>query len=96
MTSPLPERAAIAVAALKLYSPLIRDSLLDDLSFTGEYGVNVDATISLSNNGPSLSRSKLFDAIRSVLSGDVSVNLTDVNDKIWVLARDEREAVRRL
>ena len=89
MTSILPESTAIAIAALKFYAPLIRNSLLNDVSFTGEYGLKTNVTITLGDNGPSLIRSSFFDAVRSVLSGDVSVSLTDGKDKIWILTRDE-------
>jgi hypothetical protein len=92
MTSISPERTAIAIAALKYYPPLIRNSLLNDVSFTGEYGLKANVTITLGSNGPSLIRSSFFDAIRSVLSGDVSVSLTDEKDKIWMLTRDESGA----
>ena len=39
MTSLLPERIAIAISALKIYPPLIRNSLLNDVSFSEEYGL---------------------------------------------------------
>jgi hypothetical protein len=89
MTRPLPERTAIAIAALNLYPPLIRNSLLSEVSFTNEYGLEIVAMIALSKNGPSLCRSKLLDAIRNVLSGDASVNLTDEEDRNWILTREE-------
>jgi hypothetical protein len=89
MTSPLPERTAIAIAALRLYPPLIRKSLLNDASFVGEYDLKTIAIISLSDNGPTLCRSHLFNAIRAVLSGDISANVTDKENRDWTLSRDE-------
>ena len=89
MTIPASERAAIAIAALRLYPPLIRKSLLEDESFIDDYGLKAIVMISLSDNGPTLCRSDLFNAIRTVLSGDFSVNLTDEENRNWTLARDE-------
>ena len=89
MTSPLPERSAIAIAALRLYPPLIRKSLLNDASFVGENDLKTIAMIPLSDNGPTLCRSDLFNAIRAVLSGSISSNITDKEDRNWTLARDE-------
>jgi hypothetical protein len=89
MTSPLAERAAIAKAALRLYPPLIRKSLLDNASFVGDYDLEAIALTSLSDNGPILCRSDLFNAIRAVLSGAISANVTDKEDRNWTLTRDE-------
>jgi hypothetical protein len=91
MTSLLPERIAIAISALKIYPPLIRNSLLNDVSFSEEYGLKNIEMISLGDNGPSLCRSNLFDAIRAVLSGESSASLTDKEDRIWLLTCDESE-----
>jgi hypothetical protein len=89
LTSSLPERAATAIAALKFLPPLICNRLLNDVSFTEEYGLKVDTTITIGNNGPSLCQSKFYAAIRSVLSGDASASLTDREDRVWILAREE-------
>jgi hypothetical protein len=45
--------------------------------------------IPLSDNGPTLCRSDLFNAIRAVLSGDSSAKVTDKEDRNWTLTRDE-------
>jgi hypothetical protein len=89
MTSPLPDKDAIAIAALSLYPPLIRKSLLNDASFVDEYDLKIIVIISLSDNGPTLCRSDLFNAIRAVLSGGISANVTDKEDRDWTLSRDE-------
>jgi hypothetical protein len=89
MNSPLPKRAAIAIAALRLYPPPIRKSLLNDATFVCEYNLKTIAMISLSNNGPTLDQSDLFNAIRSVLSGGISAIITDKEDRNWTLSRDE-------
>lgn len=88
MTSSSPERTATAIAALKFLPPLICNRLLDDVSFTAEYGLHVDTTITIGNKGPSLRRSKLYEAIRSVLSGDTSASLAEGEDRIWILTRE--------
>lgn len=91
MTNTPYERAAIAVAALKLIPPLIRKSLLNDRSFREEYGLKTEAMISFGASGVSVQRSELFDAVRAVLAGEAAAELTDAEDRNWNLTNDDRE-----
>lgn len=91
MTNSPYEKAAIANAALGLYSPLIRKSLLNEQSFREDYDVKMEAMISFRSNGVSVQRSVLFDAIRTVLAGNTSVEFTDAEERTWSLTTDARD-----
>lgn len=75
MTTRLDERAASALAALKLFPPSIRQSLILDADFRNIYGFTADAQISFQDSGVSVQRSKLFNSIREALA-DISVRPT--------------------
>jgi len=77
-------------ATLAFVPPLIRKSLLNDKSFREEYGFKTNSIISIGTSGLSVKRSKLFDAIRSVLSGKGPSELPDAEDRIWNLANNAR------
>lgn len=85
------ERAAMAGAALELVPPLIRESLLKDRSFREEYGFNTKAIIAFEASGVSVQRSELFHAVRTVLAGEGPAELTDAEDRTWIIANDARE-----
>jgi hypothetical protein len=89
MTSPLTERAAIALAVLRSIPPLIRKSLLADASFVSKYDLKSLQTTLLGDNGPVLCKSDLLNAIRQVLSGGAFASITDRSDRNWTLVRDE-------
>lgn len=80
----------MAGAALKLVPPLIRKSLLNDKSFREEYGFKTEAMIAFGPSG-SFHRSKLFDAVRTVLAGEAPAELTDTEDRTWNLTNDARD-----
>lgn len=88
MTSTPFEKAAILRAAVGIFPPLIRKSLLNDQSFREEYGVKTEARIVFGSGAVSVHRSVLFDAIRAVFTGKSSVELTDVEDRTWNLTID--------
>jgi len=85
------EIAAIAGAALEFVPPLIRKSLLNDESFREEYGFKTEAMIAFGSSGVPVHRSKLFDAVRTVLAGEAPAELTDAEDRTWNLTNDARE-----
>lgn len=82
------ERATMASAALELIPPLIRKSLLNDQSFREEFGFETEAMITFGATSVSVQRSELFDAVRIVLAGEDSVELTDAEGRIWNLMND--------
>jgi hypothetical protein len=81
----------MAGAALELVPPLIRESLLKDRSFREEYGFNTKAIIAFEASGVSVQRSELFHAVRTVLAGEGPAELTDAEDRTWIIANDARE-----
>ncbi len=88
MTNSLYEGAAMVAAALKFVPPLIRESLLDDEKFLERYGFKTESMISFGTSSVSIQRSKFFDAVRTVLAGEATVELTDTEDRTWNLACD--------
>lgn len=88
------ERTVMAGAALELVPPLIRKTLLNDQSFSEEYGVKPEAIITFRESGVSIQRSELFDAVRIVLGGEGPAELTDDEDRAWILTNEgERQAL---
>lgn len=88
------ERTVMAGAALELIPPLIRKTLLNDQSFSEEYGVKPEAIITFRESGVSIQRSELFDAVRIVLGGEGTAELTDDEDRAWNLTNEgERQAL---
>ena len=91
MTNTPYKRAAMAGAALELVPPLIRKSLLNERSFREGYGFKTEAMIAFGSGGVSVHRSKLFNAVRTVLAGGTPAELTDAEDWTWNLTNDARE-----
>jgi hypothetical protein len=61
-------RSALAVASLELFPPSVRQSLVSDRAFCAEYGLIVDAKVSLGKGAISLDRKEFFSTVRSVLT----------------------------
>jgi hypothetical protein len=78
-------KTLFAKASLSIVPPLIRDTLLQDSTFCDDHGLKADAVITFEPVSLSISRSKLFDAIRSVLSDMSEVIVTDVEGQEWKL-----------
>lgn len=78
----------MAGAALELFPPAIRGSLLNDQSFREEYGFKIKAMIALGPSGVSVQRSVLFDTVRAVLAGEGPKELTDAENRTWNLVID--------
>ena len=85
MTNNLHVRSVLAHAALELAPPLMRETLLEDSEFRKEYGCRGDGVLAFGNSGVSIQRSKLFDAIRDILSGASEIEVTDINGQEWKL-----------
>lgn len=90
MTNRPHESVVMANAALELFPPLIRRSLLNDQSFLEEYGFKIKAMIAFGSSGVSVERSQLFDVVRTVLAGKGSVELTDAEHRTWSITNDAR------
>ena len=84
-------RSALAQAALEFAPPLIRKSLLEESGFREEYGFKADAVLAFGDSGFSIQRSKLFDAIRKILSGASEMEITDTDGQEWKLNNESEE-----
>ena len=107
MTSNRYVRSALAQAAMEFVPPLIRETLLAQLSFRSEYGLITDGIISFSDSDVSIRRSHLFSSIRAVLGGETERTVTDTNGLEWkvrsvgeksalpslALSREERQPI---
>jgi hypothetical protein len=83
----LPYRmATIALAALKLVSPMIQKSLFEDAKFCNDFGLSLDAILHFHGTDVSFQRSELYGAVRSIYSNSLEVNITDTGDNNWKLA----------
>lgn len=82
-------RAAMVGAALKLVPPLICKSMLNEQSFREEYGLKIEAEITFGSS-VSVKWSELLNAVRIVLAGKASAELTDAEDRTWNLTIDAR------
>jgi hypothetical protein len=85
MTNNAYVRSILAQAALELASPLLRKSLLEDPSFQAEYDLFADGVLRFTDSGFSIRRSNLFEAVRMVLSGTATVEITDTDNQNWEL-----------
>lgn len=80
----------MALAALGLTPPLIRNSLLQMSDFREEYGLEVEAAVAFGDTGVLIQRSEIFDAIRKILSGASEIEVIDSDGREWKL-RNENE-----
>ena len=76
-------RAVATQVALGLVPPLIRNTLIEDAGFREEYGLTYDAVISFGDNGISVQRSELYDAVRKFFSGALVNEVSDKNGQKW-------------
>lgn len=84
-------QAAMAQCALELFPPLIRESLLKEREFRLEFGLETEASVGLSNSEISLDRSRLFDAVRVILTGELNAEISDETGTIWHLKNEADE-----
>ncbi len=85
-------RSALAQGMLGLAPPLIRESLLDDAHFRDEFGIKRDPLVVFDDSGPSIHRSKLYEAIRKALSGESELKVTDTDGRLWTLTMERDES----
>lgn len=81
----------MAQKLLEFAPPLIRDSLLDDVDFRQEFGIERERLLAFEDSGPSLKRSELYDAIRITLSGKSGLRVTDPVGRDWELVMEQDE-----
>jgi len=91
MTNSAYIRSILAQAALELAPPLLRKSLLEDPSFQAEYDLFADGVLRFTDSGFSIQRSNLFEAVRLVLSGTATVEITDMDNLNWELKDISKE-----
>ena len=85
MTNEAYKQVAIVHAALDLLPPLIRDSLLEDPRFRRKYGFTITHTVSLDAGRLVVEGSKLFTAVRRILSGSSCGEFRDTSGRAWAI-----------
>lgn len=86
------DKAVLAKAALNLFPPLIRYSLLSDQDLMEEYGLKAEPIIALGANEVSFKQSHFFQVIRAFLT-DKSLNkVTDVEQRDWHLTYEAQQS----
>jgi hypothetical protein len=76
----------MAGIALKLMPPIIRDSLLSDQQFKARFNLKTETSVVFSDPKVSFSRSKLFNAVRSLYAEPSSTQiLFSVENAQWSL-----------
>lgn len=76
---------------LDLIPPLIRKTLLETVSFRNDYGLKTEAVLSINGIGNQFQRSDLYDAIRKVLSGSTTVEVSDNTGQVWEVKNESSE-----
>ena len=87
-------RSLLAQLALEIAPPLIRNSLLEEIDFRDEYGLRLDAELSIGDSNITIQRSDLFGAVREIITGASEMVVTDTNGKAWKLKSIEGEGER--
>ena len=80
-------RSALALAALDITPPLIRQSLMADPEFRSDFGLVGSPVLEFSASGLSIQRSKFLDAVRRALSGAPVAEVVDTDGRKWQLAK---------
>ena len=85
----------IAVASLRLFPPKVRASVLERDDFRGRFSLSLDASVRFNQSGAVFTRSKLFSAIRQVMTGTIStIDVTAKDGLVWRVTRDESTGIR--
>src|SRR5439155_24532778 len=83
-------RSALAAAATGLFPPSIRQSLVLDRSFCSEYGLVVDAKVSIGKGTLSLDRGTFFSTVRRALTKvGATETIQDVSGMEWSITATE-------
>ena len=91
MTTDAGAKSILALKCLNLVPPLIRETLLEDSDFREEYYISTDSVLSFGDSGVSIDRRQLFDAVRNVLAGASSQEVTDTKGQKWQLKNTSGE-----
>lgn len=81
-------RSSVAHFTLENVAPMVRDELLEDAKFLHEYDIISDSILQFGRN-LFVSRSDLYGAIRSVLSGSTAVEIVDQRNRKCKVERVE-------
>lgn len=76
-------RSVVAKLTLEFAPPLISNDLLYNISFLEKYNLKPEVILSIGGPDNRFLRSKLFDAIREVLSGTKKSKILDTSDQLW-------------
>lgn len=79
------DKTALAKEALDVVPPLLRNTLLEDSAFCGEYGIEADTVICFENPDVNIRRSELFRAVKKTLSETQPGEVTDADGLEWKL-----------
>ena len=85
-------KSIMAKLALEFAPPSIRNDLLDISSFVDEFNLKSDVILSIGNPENQFHRSKLFGAIREMLSETKKYEILDTSDQHWELKRIEENS----
>lgn len=80
--------------SLKMLSPLIRSSLLNDIDFIGKYSISVDAEVSFGGNDLAFKRSDIFSNIKKSFEAKEGIEITSVAGKKWQIEVEDHEEGR--
>lgn len=94
MSTERPLDSDIAVAALRLFSPQVRASILEDAEFRRRFSLGVDAVVRFEQNGAEFARSALFRAVRQILAGTApSLEVESKDGGAWRVTHDVASGV---
>lgn len=89
MPNERPSATDIAVAAMRLFPPKVRASVLDDVELRRRFALAVDAVVRFNLTGAEFVRSKFFTAIRQVLAGTTStLDVSSKDGRVWQVVRE--------
>ena len=90
-----PTKGEIGLALLSLFPPAIRASVLEEQAFRQCFDLAVDVVIRLDPSGVNLDRSKLFSAVRKLLTANASnVEVTSRDGLRWTVAfSNDKESI---
>jgi hypothetical protein len=78
-------KSEITNAALRLFPPIVRKSLLNDGEFRSRFGIETEATISLNEPDTTFRRSELFKSIRALYGDRRATGLSSDDGVEWTL-----------
>jgi hypothetical protein len=76
-------KSDIASAALRVFPPLIRQTLLDDREFRSRFGIPTVAILAFNGTDSTFSRADLFDSVRAVFDEQHAVAILSQDGLSW-------------